>query len=83
MLASGTSSPYPFWRATPDQFTSHRYDPGTLPNTDDILSRSVALTVGLSDTYTGAHFGVNAFSGTDEVAAVAEKFQAQVDEVLG
>lgn len=82
-LASKADQPYPFRRTESPALMSQRYEPGALPVTDDILSRSVALTVGLSDTYTGAHFGVNVFSGPEEVRAVAEKFNATVDEVLG
>lgn len=83
MLGSGAGQSYPFRRTEPPGLRSQRYEPGALPGTDDILSRSVALTVGLSDTYTGAHFGVNVFSGPEEVRVVAEKFNATVDEVLG
>jgi hypothetical protein len=83
MFGTGAGQSYPFRRAEPPGLSSQRYEPGALPCTDDVLSRSVALTVGLSDTYTGAHFGVNVFSGPEEVRAVAEKFNATMDEVLG
>ncbi|MFE3203733.1 DegT/DnrJ/EryC1/StrS family aminotransferase [Embleya sp. NPDC055664] len=61
----------------------HTYRPGALPRTDDVLSRSVALTVGLTDTYLGADFGVDVFSRPHDVAAAAEKFRATRDAVLG
>lgn len=83
MLARETGNPYPFLRNGSARFAQQRYDPGALPRTDDILARSMALTVGLSDAYTGAGFGVDVSSSTEEVVAVAEKFQARVDEVLG
>ncbi|MGW1992963.1 DegT/DnrJ/EryC1/StrS family aminotransferase [Embleya sp. NPDC001921] len=61
----------------------HTYRPGALPRTDDVLARSVALTVGLTDTYLGADFGVDVFSRPHDIAAAADKFRATVDAVLG
>ncbi len=45
-----------------------------LPRTDDILGRSIALSVGVVDPGLGAGFGVNVLSSDDEITAVAEKF---------
>jgi dTDP-4-amino-4,6-dideoxygalactose transaminase len=53
-----------------------------LPRTEDVLARSVAITVGVSDRGFGAVFGVNIFSGPDQVEAVADKFRTCVAQVL-
>jgi len=62
---------------------ANTYRPGALPRTDDVLARSVALTVGLTDTYLGADFGIDVFSRPHDIAAAADKFRATVDAVLG
>jgi dTDP-4-amino-4,6-dideoxygalactose transaminase len=71
------------FRPTEPPARADSYRPGALPRTDDVLSRSLALTVGLSDTYLGADFGVDVFSRPHDIAAAAEKFRATVDAVLG
>lgn len=54
-----------------------------LPRTRELLGRSVAVTVGVSDRDRGAVFGVSTFSGPDQIDAVAEKIRDSVAEVLG
>lgn len=81
-LAAGDARPCPF-RAPRPAWRRQDYRPGTLPRTDDVLARAVALTVGLSDGYLGADVGVHVFSTPDEVDEVAERFRTAVDEVLG
>jgi dTDP-4-amino-4,6-dideoxygalactose transaminase len=54
--------------------------PGTLPRTDDLLSRTVALSVGVVDSYLGTGFGINIRSGDDEISAVAKTFVGAVRE---
>ncbi len=58
------------------------YEPGSLPQTDDLLARTVALSVGVVDSYLGTAFGINIHSGEQEIARVAETFKQQVDEAL-
>ena len=47
---------------------------GDLPQTDDILGRSVNISIGVVDSGIGAAFGVNITSTDDEVAEVAQRF---------
>jgi 8-amino-3,8-dideoxy-alpha-D-manno-octulosonate transaminase len=49
---------------------------GAYPRTDDILSRSINLSVGVVDAGLGAAFGVNINSTDAEISAVAKKFRA-------
>ena len=48
---------------------------GAYPRTDDVLSRSVNLSVGVVDAGLGAAFGVNIDSSGDEIRAAARKFR--------
>lgn len=50
------------------------YEPGTLPRTEDLLARTVALSVGVVDSYLGTGFGINVRSGEDEIERAAERF---------
>jgi dTDP-4-amino-4,6-dideoxygalactose transaminase len=51
-----------------------RYHQHMLPRTDDILGRSIVLSVGVVDPGLGAGFGISVLSSDDEIARVAEKF---------
>ncbi len=48
---------------------------GAYPRTDDILSRSVNLSVGVVDAGLGAAFGIHIDSSEDEIRAAARKFR--------
>ncbi len=48
---------------------------GAYPRTDDILSRSINLSVGVVDAGLGAAFGIHIDSSEDEIRAAARKFQ--------
>ena len=48
---------------------------GAYPRTDDILSRSINLSVGVVDAGLGAGFGIHIDSSEDEVRAAARKFR--------
>lgn len=50
------------------------YAPGSLPRTDDVLSRSVALSVGVSDSYLGTAFGIDVTSDANAIAEAAASF---------
>ncbi|MEH6375401.1 DegT/DnrJ/EryC1/StrS family aminotransferase [Streptomyces sp. KLMMK] len=58
--------------------TSIRYAQGDLPRTDDLLSRSVAISVGVSDAHLGSGFGVGVRSTDEDVARAAEAFNSAV-----
>ncbi len=48
------------------------YRRGALPETDGLLGRSIALSVGVVDTYLGPGYGLNVRSRPEEAADVAE-----------
>jgi dTDP-4-amino-4,6-dideoxygalactose transaminase len=60
--------------AVTDEKGKPRYRKGMLPQTDDILGRSIALSVGVVDAGLGAGFGVNVLSGDGEIDAAAGRF---------
>ncbi len=60
--------------AVTDEQGHPRYHRGMLPRTDDILSRSIALSIGVVDPGLGAGFGVNVLSTDAEVDNVAGRF---------
>lgn len=51
---------------------------GAFPRTDDLLDRSLNLSVGVVDGGLGSGFGINIRSTDDEIEAVAEKVRAAV-----
>ena len=51
------------------------YGQGAYPQTDDILSRTINLSVGVVDGGLGAGFGINIMSTDEEIAAVAKQFR--------
>lgn len=48
--------------------------PGALPKTDDLLGRSIALSVGVSDSHLGSGYGVAPDDSQEYVRAQAERF---------
>jgi len=50
------------------------YKKGMLPRTDDILSRSINVSIGVSDRGLGAGFGITATSDDTEIDKKAEEF---------
>lgn len=50
------------------------YHQGQLPHTDDLLSRSIALSVGVVDSYLGTSFGINVLSSPEQVEQIASEF---------
>jgi dTDP-4-amino-4,6-dideoxygalactose transaminase len=55
------------------------FKPGDLRQTDDILARTVALSVGVSDSYLGANYGVSIHADAQAVAEAAEQFRCAVE----
>lgn len=49
---------------------------GDLPRTDDILSRSMNISIGVVDGGLGSAFGINIHSGVEDIDTVAERFLA-------
>jgi dTDP-4-amino-4,6-dideoxygalactose transaminase len=47
---------------------------GDLPQTDDVLARTVAVSTGTSDWYAGTGFGVTVHSSDDDIEACAAAF---------
>jgi len=58
------------------------YAPHMLPRTDDILQRSVNISVGVVDNGLGAGFGINILSSHEEIAKCATKIKRAALEVL-
>ncbi len=54
-----------------------------LPQTDDILSRSVNLSVGVVDSGIGADFGITILSEENDIKMVADEFIRKVKPVTG
>jgi 8-amino-3,8-dideoxy-alpha-D-manno-octulosonate transaminase len=59
------------------------YQKHMLPKTDDILQRSINLSVGVVDPGLGADFGINALSPDDEIYHKAETFIRLVKPIVG
>ncbi len=59
-----------------------KYWKGMLPRTDDLLSRSVNISIGVSDPGLGSAFGVTINDGPDEVDSKAEEFRKVVMKYL-
>lgn len=55
---------------------AHHFRRGSLPATDDVLDRSIALSVGVVDDYLGTAVGIDAMSDIDEITSVADTINA-------
>lgn len=56
--------------------------PGAFPQTDYLLARTVALSVGVSDSYLGTAFGIDIHSSDDDISAAARTFRAAIDHTV-
>jgi dTDP-4-amino-4,6-dideoxygalactose transaminase len=56
---------------------------GALPRTDDVLARTVALSVGVVDSYLGTGFGIDINAEDDRIAEVADGFRRAVLRAVG
>jgi len=81
-LGRGERGPFPF-RVPGDLDTARDYGKGALPQTDDVLARSVALSTGVSDSYLGAGNGLGPSATPQDVERVADEFNTAVSKVLG
>lgn len=59
------------------------YGKGAYPRTDDILSRSINLSVGVVDAGLGSAFGININSTDQEIQEAGEKFHAACAKAAG
>jgi len=59
-----------------------KYWKGMLPQTDDLLSRSINISIGVSDPGLGSAFGVTMRDGFDVVDARAEEFRRVAQKYL-
>jgi hypothetical protein len=57
-----------------DEQGRKRYRKHMLPRTDDILGRSINLSVGVVDPGLGAGFGIDILSSDDVIERQAQKF---------
>jgi dTDP-4-amino-4,6-dideoxygalactose transaminase len=60
-----------------------RYRKNMLPQTDDILLRSINLSVGVVDPGLGSDFGITPLSSEDEIDRTAEEFIRLVQPIIG
>jgi dTDP-4-amino-4,6-dideoxygalactose transaminase len=63
-------------RALPFGRLQGHFEPGTLPRTDSLLARGVALSVGVVDSYLGTGFGINIRSSREQILDIAERFRS-------
>jgi dTDP-4-amino-4,6-dideoxygalactose transaminase len=59
-----------------------KYWKGMLPQTDDLLSRAINISIGVSDAGLGSAFGVTMSDGFPEVDARAAQFRAAAEKHL-
>jgi dTDP-4-amino-4,6-dideoxygalactose transaminase len=65
----------------PDRASLRRsYPPGSLPRTDDLLSRTIALSVGVVDSYLGSAVGIDVTADDDTIEAAAQLFRSTVQD---
>lgn len=66
---------------TADWSEPSRYaQPGDLPKTDDILSRTINISIGVVDYGLGSGFGINLNSTDGEIRSVAEKIKEAIHQ---
>lgn len=59
-----------------NEFPSERtYSKGMLPRTDELLSRSVGFSVGVSDSYLGTGYGIGPCSGEEEIERIGKRIR--------
>jgi dTDP-4-amino-4,6-dideoxygalactose transaminase len=61
---------------------NQKYHKGMLPQTDDILSRAINISIGVSDAGLGSAYGVKVFDGQNEVEASAARFRQVAAQYL-
>lgn len=74
-------SKYPCPYECPAYGKAIEYKKHMLPRTDDILERSVNISVGVVDKGLGSPFGINITSSDEEIQKVAEKTRKCIEEI--
>ena len=69
----------PYYR---DRGGSMEYSKGMLQKTDDLLKRTINISIGVSDVGLGSGFGVTILSNDDEVDRKIEQFRKTVQKYL-
>lgn len=64
------------------EHSAGNYEPGLLPRTDNLLSRTICLSVGVTDSYLGSDFGINIMSTDDDIADKAQEFHQLTRGIL-
>jgi dTDP-4-amino-4,6-dideoxygalactose transaminase len=59
------------------------YRPGSLPQTDDILSRSMTIGIGVSDKNLGSAWGIGLRAGEPDIEKRAAQFREAAERYLG
>lgn len=65
-------------RALPTRVLEGEYGAGLLPRTDALLPRTLALSVGVVDSYLGTGFGIDVHAGQSRIDEVAASFRRSV-----
>jgi hypothetical protein len=66
----------------PNPDSNVEYKAGMLPQLDDILPRSVPLSVGVCDPGLGAGFGINILSNDEDIDAIAQSIRKVMSEIM-
>lgn len=69
-------------RARPAGSVAGSFEAGHLPQTDSLLSRTIALSVGVVDSYLGTSYGIDIHADQTRIQEVAELFRAKVLRAL-
>jgi hypothetical protein len=69
--------------AVTDENGAPLYHKHMLPRTDDILSRSINLSVGVIDPGLGADFGISPVSSDEEIDRKADEFIKLIKPIAG
>ncbi len=75
-----TPNSWPYGRC-PDHLMQ-RFGSGCMPRTDDILSRAVAISVGVRDSYLGTSFGIYPDVPDIKIESIAEQFRIGLKAVF-
>ena len=63
-------------------FPAHvEYHANMLPRTDNILSRSIALSIGVRDSYLGSNFGISILSSENEIEQTAVELKKKIRDI--
>ncbi len=81
ILNKQTATQFPCPYECPQYNKEIEYHAGMLPRTDDILERSINVSIGVVDRGLGSAFGINIDSTDGEITAVAERAASVMQEI--